>query len=488
VDEGRLPEAQQVLDMLKEQELENFVTRKGSDDRSSSLVRLTTREIKWTRHGDDLEEAIVALSRESKELLKKPDRAPVETDRLEALLTLLDKAKQDRDDWLDALADSLRAERPSAQEGVRALSLDLLETLRGDLAELGPGVALVHFILGSQRLAIILTKADLQVSRDVAITDVEMHGLIHRFRRAIRFPGPDTSDLLRLGQALHGHLIAPIAEHLADVDTLAVVLDGALRYVPLAALHDGADYLITRHALAVLTPASFSRLKDAPTNWTTAGVGGLGVSRRSANHEPLAAVGDELRAIIREGEETEGIFPGKRYLDGAFTALALAEALQTRKAIHIASHFDFAAANDAASTLLLGDGRELTLQQMDADRYDFRNVDLVTLSACETALGNEPSEAVALQGLRRMNGVEFESLGVMIQRRGAKAVIATLWAVEDNSTAQLMRRFYRERRDGHTKAAALKAAQIALLRGEGGASTFAHPYFWAPFVLMGNWQ
>lgn len=78
------------------------------------LVRLTTREIKWTRHGDDLEEAIVTLSRESKELLKKPDRSPAETDRLEALFGLLDEAKRDRDAWLDALADSLRAERPSA--------------------------------------------------------------------------------------------------------------------------------------------------------------------------------------------------------------------------------------------------------------------------------------------------------------------------------------------------------------------------------------
>jgi CHAT domain-containing protein/predicted negative regulator of RcsB-dependent stress response len=487
VDAGRLPEAQRVLDLLKEEEFDEFVTRKAGSE-APPVLRLTEREVSWTRHGDAIETTIATLSSERRSLIEKPDRSVAEADRLEALHILLDQAKQDLDTWLDTLADALRAERPAAQEQVRALNLDLLETLRGDLAELGPGVALVHFILGAQRLAIILTKPDLQISRDVAILDVEMHTLVHRFRRVLRSPGRDMTDLLRLAKALHDHLIAPIAEHLGDVETLMVVLDGALRYLPLAALHDGTRFLIERHGLAVLTPASYTRLKDRPLDWMIGGIGGLGVSQRSGEHAPLAAVGDELRAIIREGDETDGIFPGKRYLDAAFTPTALAEALQAHKAIHIASHFDFAVADDKASALLLGDGSELTLQQLQADRYVFRNIELVTLSACETALGSEPVEAVALQGLRRMNGREFESLAATIQKRGAKAVIASLWAVEDNSTAILMRLFYQARRDGLTKAAALRRAQTALLRQMGASGTYAHPYFWAPFILMGNWQ
>jgi len=482
VDAGRLAEAQRVLDLLKEDEFEDRISRSGGG-RTLSLVQLTIREVTWTRHGDAIEAAIATLTSERSALLAKADRTAADTARLDALAGMLDAAKQQLDDWLDELADVLLAERPAAQEQVRALNLDLLETLRADLSDLGPDVALVHFILGTRRLAIILTRPDLQVSRDVAVTDVEMHGLIHRFRRALRTPGRDTTDVLRLANALYRHLIAPIAEHLTEVETLMVVLDGALRYLPLAALHDGTDYLIARHALAILTPAATTRLKDRPVDWT---VGGLGVSRHLAAHAALPAIDDELRAIIREPDETEGIFPGKRYMDDAFTAAALAEALQSHKAIHIASHFEFAAANTGESALLLGDGSELTLRQMQADRYVFRNIDLVALSACETALGTEANEQQALRGLRRMNGAEFESLGAMIQRRGAKAVIATLWAVEDNSTALLMRLFYAAHRDGKTKAAALRSAQVAVLRSTAEPS-YANPYFWAPFVLMGNW-
>jgi CHAT domain-containing protein len=489
VDVGRLAEAQQVLDQLKEREYDEFVTRGGNEAvvRAEPRVGGAPSEAGWIRHGDDLEEAISALSSERQSLLNKSERSAAENKRLDALHDLLDRAKQDLDDWLDGLVDMLRAERPTAHEQVRALNLDLLETLRGDLAELGPQVALVHFILGTRRLAIILTRPDLQISREVEISNVEIHRLLHRFRREIRLHRGDRVTLQNLSRELYKILIAPIAEYLRDVETLMVVLDGALRYLPLSALYDGNKYLIEQCGIAILTSASHTRLKDRPVDWIAGGVGGLGVSRASDGTAPLTAVGDELRAIIREGQETEGIYPGKRYLDGAFTTAALVDALHAHKAIHIASHFEFAAANDAASMLLLGDGEELSLRELRADRFAFRNVELVTLSACETALGTEPSEAAALQGLRRMNGVEFESLGETIQKRGAKAVIATLWAVEDNSTAIFMRQFYRARRDGQTKAAALRSAQLTLLRGE-EVENYTHPYFWAPFVLMGNWQ
>jgi CHAT domain-containing protein len=448
----------------------------------------TPGEFAWNRHGDDLEEAISVLESERQSLLEKSERNAAENDRLEALHNLLDKAKQELDDWVDKLVDTLRAERPTAHEQVRNLNLDLLETLRGDLAELGPGVALAHFILGARRLAIILTKPDLQVSREVAVNDVEIHRLVHRLRRDIRLHMGDIFALQTSSRELYQYMIAPISEYLENVETLMVVLDGALRYVPLAALYDGSKYLIERCGVVILTPASYTRLKDRPADWTVgSGVGGLGASRRSDRAEPLPAVGDELRAIIREGQETEGIYQGKRYLDGEFTSAALVAALHAHKVVHIASHFEFSATNEAASALLLGDGTELSLQQLRAGRFTFRNIELVTLSACQTALGTERSEAMALQGLRRMNGIEFESLAATIQKQGAKAVIATLWAVEDDSTATIMKLFYKARRDGKTKIAALRSAQLALLRGD-GTDKMVHPYFWAPFVLMGNWQ
>ena len=106
----------------------------------------------------------------------------------------------------------------------------------------------------------------------------------------------------------------------------------------------------------------------------------------------------------------------------------------------------------------------------------------MTLSACQTALGSGAK------------GEEVEGLGAILQRKGAKAVLATLWKVQDAGTAALMEAFYRSRGEDKktTKAQALRAAQRALLHGTVQADNptidLTHPYYWAPLVLMGNWQ
>jgi CHAT domain-containing protein len=111
----------------------------------------------------------------------------------------------------------------------------------------------------------------------------------------------------------------------------------------------------------------------------------------------------------------------------------------------------------------------------------FANVDLLTLSACNTAVGSTNA-----------SGGEWESLGMIAQRKGAKAIIATLWSVADDSTTLLMQQFYHvhEMERGISKGEALRRAQLALLEGAGdpGRARFAHPYFWAPFILIGNWK
>jgi CHAT domain-containing protein len=111
---------------------------------------------------------------------------------------------------------------------------------------------------------------------------------------------------------------------------------------------------------------------------------------------------------------------------------------------------------------------------MLADDYDFNGVDLLTLSACETAVGDAGAD-----------GREVESFGWLAQRQGAKAVLATLWAVADESTSRFMQRLYRVREERDLS----KAAAVAAVQREFIASPdFAHPFFWAPFILMGNWR
>jgi CHAT domain-containing protein len=157
------------------------------------------------------------------------------------------------------------------------------------------------------------------------------------------------------------------------------------------------------------------------------------------------------------------------------------------------------------SFLLLGDGSHLTLGQIKT-KLNFSRVELLTLSACETALGDDSTSH---------RGVEVEGLGAIAQQAGAKAVLATLWPVADESTAALMRALYQAHKVNHLdKADALRQAQMALLKGSakiedtGGGhrgltradtapttgtfkvnpnAPYSHPFYWAPFILMGNW-
>ena len=179
---------------------------------------------------------------------------------------------------------------------------------------------------------------------------------------------------------------------------------------------------------------------------------------------------------------------------------AVAVALRNRyRVVHIASHFSFQPGNETLSYLLLGDGTKLSVADLKA-LPPSEGVDLLTLSACNTGVGSENAE-----------GKEVEGLGVQAQNKIAKAVLASLWEVSDESTSLLMQNFYRfrEAEPGVTKAEALRRAQLAMLRGDTkrsedggetrGAGTananarkdsrarFAHPYYWSAFFLIGNW-
>ena len=205
---------------------------------------------------------------------------------------------------------------------------------------------------------------------------------------------------------------------------------------------------------------------------------------------------DELEGIVRrDDDDQDGVLEGTLSLDEAFTVQALQDALMASyPVIHIASHFDFRPGNESLSSLILGDGTRLSLAEMRRT-YDFRYVDLRTLSACNTAMGSNAS------------GQEIEGLGAMAQNNGAKAVLATLWPVADRSTGLFMKTMYALRiYEGLTKVEALQETQVQFIRGLAGQNkigskeergayplgaekndSYSHPYYWAPFILMGNW-
>jgi CHAT domain-containing protein len=269
----------------------------------------------------------------------------------------------------------------------------------------------------------------------------------------------------------------------AGAKRLVLELDSVLRYVPFAALSDGTRDLIDKYAIELRAPAGAS---EKPRSRSAAApplsVRGLGVTRAVAGYPALPAVADELRSVVRgpiAGLEPEaqahGALPGEGFADAAFTAKRLDDLLDGTRGfsvLHLGTHFDLRPGNALRSFLVLGDGAKLMLDNLRG--FDFGGIELFTLSACQTGLGGAVTD----------DGREIEGLSAIVQRRGAKRVVASLWQVEDASTAQLMGALYRGiGSKGADAPRALQRAQLALRDSAEGR--YEHPYYWAGFVLSG---
>ena len=502
--QGRLPEAQQVLAMLKEDEYYDFIRRDASADARSTRASFTGQEAPWDARLQAAGGRLTALGAEAQALRKKKEQGAdlsiVETQRLSDLETELETAGaafiQVLDELQRAFADVSDKTRYAELEK-KGIDNDLTDVV----ASFGPDVALLQYIVMPEGTHVLLTTGATRLARKANVPQAELNQAVNALLATLRSPGQDPRAA---AQKLYGHLISPVEDDLRAMKakTLMLSLDGVLRYVPMAALHDGEQYLAQRYALALYTDAARERLKDKPQSiWKVAG---LGVTQAKEGFAALPAVREELNALVRTAE-SKGVLPGVVILDEKFTSGSFKEKLRERyPVLHIASHFQFDPAGDTASFLLLGDGSRLSLNEIRKNGYSFAGVDLMTLSACQTGVG----------GGKDANGREIEGLGVLAQKQGAKGVIATLWPVADTSTAQLMQSFYRLREEQKlTKAEALRQAQLALLSGRVGAggtaerggrvrtadgqqavafvpdpnAPFAHPYYWAPFILMGNW-
>jgi CHAT domain-containing protein/Flp pilus assembly protein TadD len=493
--EGRLPETQQVLNFLKAEEYFGFVRRDPAEaPAASARAELTPSEADWDQRYREIADRVTAIGAERGALLAKNPRSAAEERRLNELEQDLIVANRAFNDFLDRLAQEFA---DAARPGDRIFQVREAQGLMEDLRELGDGAVVLYTLVGEQALRILLITPDAQKAAESPVTAAELNRKVFEFRKILRDPRRDPKPLAR---ELYQVLVGPVASDLqgARAQTLVWALDGALRYLPVSALHDGSEYLVERYRTVVFTPASHARLKDPPqANWRGLG---LGVSKALPGFDALPGAAAELRDVIQAEEAPGGVVPGVIRLDEAFTADAMTTALRQRyPLVHIASHFSFKPGNDRDSFLLLGDGAHLTLENIRLLPNAFSGVDLLTLSACDTATGSSGGD-----------GKEVESFGVLAQRQGAKAVLATLWPVADEATRNLMREFYRLRQSspGLSKAEALRQAQLMALRGsaqppaaedERGVAVaddpetgdapaqYAHPYFWASFILIGNW-
>lgn len=334
------------------------------------------------------------------------------------------------------------------------------------IEEVAPHTAVVYLIPLPDRTELLLSFHDGLQRIRVDVPREQLVQQVHQFRRELE--DVTTRRDLRHARQLDQWLIAPIESALRSraVDTLVFVPDGALRLIPMAALHDGQRYLVQRYAVAV-TPG-LTLMDPKPLESTRARVlaGGLSV----AAHEGFSA----LAHVPEELNNITDLFSSTMLLDQQFSSSRIQQEIrqQPYQIVHIASHGHFGRTAD--ETYVLTYDTKLTLpgleQLIRPSRFRHEPVELLTLSACETAAGDD-------RAALGMAGIAIKA--------GARSALATLWPIQDRAATALITDFYRRLRENPSlsKAKALQQAQVKMLED------WQHddPYFWSPYLLIGNW-
>jgi CHAT domain-containing protein len=520
VQAGRLGAAEQILDMLKEQELKDLVP--GSNPGAGvdiEPLKLSAAQQQAEAALPELEKKARVIEEDSladAELQAKTARTPADDAQLQTLQAdLAEQSKAIR----DALTSTVYPELDK-QSGAADTTQSYLQN---SLAKLGPHVVGIRVLLGQDHAYAIVVTAKTRKKFQLPVSSADLRNKAFDALRAIGSPSTDPRPQLN---QLYAMIVAPIESELkaiepprgaaaqnGSVPTLLWSLDDALRYVPMGALYDGNHYMVERFHNVLFTPESYGHMTDAPLgNGAAPSALAMGLSKSYGGLPALPGVIPELDSVVRDPSvpDSHGPMQGKLLPDEQFTLASLKSALgsgQEFQVVHIASHFVLEAGSGDEPYLMMGgdntgstNGFEWNLSAMENSQVAFHGTRLLTLSACSTA-----------KDYKSHNGFEMDSLGMVAQQKDAEAVLATLWDVNDLSTSHIMSDFYDRWVKGPTqgKAEALRQAQLAFLHGSATAGNsktgrgfetadqtttatsslgYAHPYYWAPFVLIGNYQ
>jgi CHAT domain-containing protein len=287
---------------------------------------------------------------------------------------------------------------------------------------------------------------------------------VRQFRQ--RLEKRTTRQYLPHAQRLYNWLIRPIEGDLTSlqIDTLIFVPDGALRTIPMGALHDGKQFLVAKYALGI-TPG-LNLTDPRPIKRDSIKMLAVGVTEAVQGFPALPNVSEELKAL-------SGLFQGTTLVDKEFLAANLEQKLKDEPftIVHVASHGEFS--GDADNAFLLTFDQKVSLDRLDqmVGVFKFRDepLELLTLSACDTAAGDDRA-ALGLAG--------------MAIKAGARSALATLWNINDEASVDLVVEFYRELKDTSvSRAGALQRAQLKMIANP----RYEHPGFWSPFLLINNW-
>ncbi|OUL29763.1 hypothetical protein BV378_05080 [Nostoc sp. RF31YmG] len=333
-----------------------------------------------------------------------------------------------------------------------------------------PNTAIFYPIILENELAVILKLPNRPlIYKNNAVSRKQVEQVVIQLRKDIVQP-EKTKKVKELSEQLYNWLIQPVANDLkaSSVNTLVFIPDGLLRNIPMGILYDGKEYLIEKYAIALspglqlftpqaLTKANFNAL-----------TGGLSQIPKNENFAPLPYVKNELNEIQELGVKTTTL------LDDKFRSTILEKTInqQPYRIVHLATHGKFS--SKATDTFILAYDKRIYVGELDTllkSRGEKRSepVELLVLSACETAAGD--------------NRATLGLAGVAI-KAGARSTLASLWNINDDSTAFFISEFYRQLTSGKTtKSEALRQAQIKMLKSD----NYSRSAQWAPYVLVGNW-
>ncbi|MBD2178764.1 CHAT domain-containing protein [Pseudanabaena sp. FACHB-1998] len=424
--QNRINEAIQILDLLKVQELQDYLRDVKGNDRTAIGITLF-----------DAEKALI--NTDVKILL---NGSPLVT----------------------------QIQNTAARE---SLNLATSRSLLANVQRFGDRASLFYPLLFEDQLFLVLLPAkSAPILRSLKVNVEEFTKLLQDFRADLQ--DASSADVKESSAKLYRYLIKPIEADLqaANIDLLLYAPDGKLRYIPLSALYDGKKWLIERYGFNYLTASGFldfpsvakGSLKIIAAAFTQGDVK-FEIGNEKFTFKGLPFAGKEIDKIATTFPDTT------KLVDTLFNRQAIVSQFGNYSVIHLATHAAFVNGTPEDSFVLMGNGDRLNLRELR--EWKLPNTQLVVLSACQTALGGVVG-----------SGEEILGFGYQIQRTGAKAAIASLWTVSDQGTQLLMSNFYTQLQKGSNVINSLRQAQLGLLQSP--QSNLQHPYFWASFILIGN--
>ncbi|NMF59543.1 CHAT domain-containing protein [Pseudanabaena yagii] len=458
--QDRILEAQQVLDLLKVQELSDYLQNVRGNSQTAQGIDLQNPE-----------QNLIALANELN-ILQRKDREGKLNETEQQRLTQLVQLERDQNKQFNAFLNSPEVQKLITElrrtEQQQNINLANYRKLQKDVLTQMPNAVMLYPMILGDRLELVLINAKTPpLHRTVKISRELLNQEISNFLSGLRDASAD--DVKEPAQKFYGWLIKPFETELEQlkIDTIIYAPDGQLRYIPLSALYDGRQWVAEKYRVNNITAESLTSFIPKPLAQPkifAGAFGGQAGDRKRAGFEGLPATITEVQKIASR-------FPNTTTLtEDAFSKTATETRANSHTILHLATHGELSVGTPEDSFILFGNGDKATISEIK--EWSLSNVDLVVLSACQTGIGKKLG-----------NGVEILGLGYQMQSAGARVAIASLWKVDDAGTQALMEAFYGELKKGDVPVAeALRKAQVTLIH----SAKYKHPNYWSAFFAIGN--